>query len=191
MLDEVKRTGADYRLIYLGRSRETMAYVEEMSQGHPTEVWTSQERGRFDIQSFIKAQNEKVQIYSCGPDRLLNALEDACGENPKVELKVERFQGLSNQAFLPNKDFSVTLGRSGRRLAVAPNQTLLEVLNQHGCGIISTCSKCTCGSCEVPVLGGYPEHRDTVLSQEEKGENKVMMPCVSRCMGQNLVLDLW
>jgi ferredoxin len=108
-----------------------------------------------------------------------------------VELKVERFQGASPQNFLPNKSFRVTLGRSGRKLTVPPEQTLLEVLNQHGCGIMSTCLKGTCGTCEISVLDGRPEHRDTVLSLEEKGENKVMMPCVSRCLEEKLVLDLW
>ena len=108
-----------------------------------------------------------------------------------VELRVERFQEASTRNFLPNKSFHVTLGRSGRRFTVSPEKSLLEVLNQNGCGIMSTCSKGTCGTCEVSVLEGRPEHRDTVLSLEERGENKVMMPCVSRCLEEELVLDLW
>lgn len=56
---------------------------------------------------------------------------------------------------------------------------------------MSTCSKGTCGTCEIPVLRGNLEHRDTVLSLEDREENKVMMPCVSRCIGNELVLDLW
>ncbi|KAF3391291.1 Phenoxybenzoate dioxygenase subunit beta [Penicillium rolfsii] len=191
MLAEAKRHGADYRLIYLGRSREMMAYVEELAREHPTEVWTSRDGNRFDLERFVKAQEQKVQIYCCGPVRLLDSLEDACRGNPLIEPKIERFQGASPQTFLPNKRFHVTLGRSGRTLTVSPEQTLLEVLNQHGCGIMSTCSKGTCGTCEVSVLDGRPEHRDTVLSLEEKGENKVMMPCVSRCLEEKLVLDLW
>ncbi|UDD62260.1 hypothetical protein AFCA_009585 [Aspergillus flavus] len=56
---------------------------------------------------------------------------------------------------------------------------------------MSTCSKGTWGTGEISVLEGRPEHRDTVLSPEEKGKNKVMMPCVSRYLEEELVLDLW
>jgi ferredoxin-NADP reductase len=68
MLAEAKRNGADYRLIYLGGSRETMAYVEELGREHPTEVWTSRDGERFDLESFVKTQEQKVQFYCCGPD---------------------------------------------------------------------------------------------------------------------------
>ncbi|GMG38848.1 unnamed protein product [Aspergillus oryzae] len=191
MLCELKCNGADYHLIYLGRSRGTMANVEELCRGHPTEVWTSQDGKGFDLESFVKAQEKNVQTYCCCPDRLINALEDACRENVVVELRVERFQVASTRNFLPNKSFHVTLGRSGRRLTVPPEKTLLDVLNQNGCGIMSTCSKGTWGTGEISVLEGRSEHRDTVLSPEEKGKNKVMMPCVSQCLEEELVLDLW
>jgi len=47
-----------------------------------------------------------------------------------------------------------------------------------------------CGPCEVRVLEAVPEHRDSVLSVEERPENASMMTCVSRCRGTRLVLDL-
>jgi ferredoxin len=49
----------------------------------------------------------------------------------------------------------------------------------------------TCGTCEVSVLGGHPEHRGTVLTELEKFEGKTIMACVSRCRGSELMLDLW
>ncbi|RAQ57064.1 hypothetical protein COH20_009206 [Aspergillus flavus] len=103
MLSELKCNGADYHLIYLGRPRGTMAYVEELCRGHPTEVWTSQDGKGFDLESFVKAQEKNVQIYCCGPDRLINALEDACRENVVVELRVERFQVASTRNFCQTK----------------------------------------------------------------------------------------
>ena len=103
MLSELKCNGADYHLIYLGRPRGTMAYVEELCRGHPTEVWTSQDGKGFDLESFVKAQEKNVQIYCCGPDRLINALEDACRENVVVELRVERVQVASTRNFCQTK----------------------------------------------------------------------------------------
>ncbi|KAL2847747.1 cytochrome P450 [Aspergillus pseudoustus] len=194
MLDEAKRQRASYELVCLGRSRRTMAYCEELARGeHPVQIWAADENRnqRFDIAALVAQQKEPTQVYCCGPKRLLAALEDACRLNPKIQLRVERFQAPSNVTFLPNRSFNVLLNGSGRELTVGPEESLLEVLNRNECRIMSTCSKGTCGTCEVRVLEGKPEHRDSVLSLEEKGENTVMMPCVSRCVGDRLVLDLW
>jgi vanillate O-demethylase ferredoxin subunit len=47
-----------------------------------------------------------------------------------------------------------------------------------------------CGSCEVRVLGGIPDHRDHVLSKEEHARNTSIIVCCSGSMGDKLVLDL-
>jgi ferredoxin len=47
-----------------------------------------------------------------------------------------------------------------------------------------------CGTCETPVLEGRPDHRDSVLSDEEMAANDCMMLCVSRSLSDRLVLDL-
>ena len=39
------------------------------------------------------------------------------------------------------------------------------------------------GTCEATVLEGEVEHRDFVLSPEERAEQRRMMVCVSRCGG--------
>lgn len=191
MLAQAKHQHASYRFIYLGRSRNTVAYLDELAYDHPVDIWARDEGNRFDLESFAREQDEAVQVYCCGPERLLSSLEEAGKSNPLIELQVERFQALSGQSFLPNRSFDVVLHRSGRTVTVEPERSLLETLNDSGCGIMSTCSKGTCGTCEVSVLEGIPEHRDAVLSVEEKGENRVMMPCVSRSVGERLVLDLW
>jgi ferredoxin len=56
--------------------------------------------------------------------------------------------------------------------------------------VLSTCREGTCGTCEVAVVDGVPEHRDWVLSLDERLANETMMTCVSRCRGHRLVLDL-
>jgi ferredoxin len=67
---------------------------------------------------------------------------------------------------------------------------VLDVINRAGANVLSTCREGTCGTCEVRVLDGIPEHRDSVLSLEERLANETMMTCVSRCRGHRLVLDL-
>ncbi|CEL10126.1 hypothetical protein ASPCAL13251 [Aspergillus calidoustus] len=195
MLEEAKRRQAEYKLVYLGRSRRTMAYHTELGRDHPgaVEIWAVDENAnaRFDIPALLAQQQEGTQVYCCGPERLVLAVEDECRRNPKIQLRVERFHAATTVTFLPNRSFDVALRKSGRTLTVPAEKTLLGVLNENGCGIMSTCSKGTCGTCEVRVLEGEPEHRDSVLSPEERSENTLMMPCVSRCLGERLVLDLW
>ncbi|KAL3447723.1 cytochrome P450 [Aspergillus insuetus] len=195
MMEEAKRQRAEYKFVYLGRSRSTMAYHANLARNHPgaVEIWAADENldVRFDIAALVAQQQEGTQVYCCGPERLVLAVEDACRRNPMIQLRVERFQAASNVTFLPNRSFDVVLSKSGRNLTVPAEKNLLEVLNQNGCGVMSTCSKGTCGTCEVRVLKGEPEHRDSVLSPEERSENTLIMPCVSRCVGERLVLDLW
>jgi ferredoxin len=47
-----------------------------------------------------------------------------------------------------------------------------------------------CGACEVKVLSGIPDHRDTVLKPREKELNRKMMICVSRAKSERLVIDV-
>jgi cytochrome P450 len=62
--------------------------------------------------------------------------------------------------------------------------------DQAGVGVLSSCAEGTCGTCETAVLGGVPDHRDSVLTQEERAAGDCMMICVSRSCSARLVLDL-
>lgn len=143
------------------------------------------------MSTHLRKKNPRdLKIYCCGPERLIAAVQRACSAFPIGTLNVEHFAAL-DQSKLENNPFEVELAKSGKVLTVPSDRTLLEVLNANGAGILSTCSKGTCGTCEVNVFRGVPDHRDTVLTPLEKLEGKTMMPCVSRCASGSLLLDLW
>jgi cytochrome P450/ferredoxin-NADP reductase len=190
MLDAAKKAGSDYRLIYLGRTRSSMAFSAELSEDPAVTIWPRDEKGLFDISRLAAEDPAGLKIYCCGPERLLKSVEEACTAFPAGTLNVERFAA-QDQSAMVNSRFRVKMAKSGRVLDVPPERTLLDVLNANGASVLSTCSKGTCGTCEVPVVDGVPEHRDTVLTGVEKLEGKTMMPCVSRCVGGMLSLDLW
>jgi ferredoxin len=48
----------------------------------------------------------------------------------------------------------------------------------------------TCGTCETGVLGGVPDHRDSVLEPAERAAGDIIMICVSRARTPRLVLGL-
>ena len=82
------------------------------------------------------------------------------------------------------------LARSKLLISISPGQTILEALRAHGVGVQSACEQGICGSCETLVLAGEPDHRDLLLSPEEKATNEVMMICCSGSRSGVLVLDL-
>jgi ferredoxin len=105
------------------------------------------------------------------------------------QLIVERFAARPAE-HAPNRPFQVVLAGRGQELTVGEHDGVLDAINKAGAGVLSTCREGTCGTCEVRVLDGIPEHRDSVLDLEERLANETMMTCVSRCRGSRLVLDL-
>ena len=84
----------------------------------------------------------------------------------------------------------VVLKRSGLTFTVPPDKTILQVLIEEAIDPMYDCQRGECGICQVAVLEGIPDHRDHILSESERAENKVMQICVSRAETPRLVLDL-
>ena len=103
---------------------------------------------------------------------------------------MERFAARPLGAPVRAEAFDVELARSGLTLTVPPDQSILDVVEEAGVGMLSSCAEGTCGTCETAVLAGVPDHRDSVLTAEERAANDCMLICVSRSCGDRLVLDL-
>ena len=89
-----------------------------------------------------------------------------------------------------NRAFQAEISSTGDVLEVAADQSLIDVLHEHGYPVMCSCTQGVCGSCLTPVLDGEPEHRDVILSEKDKARNDYMTVCVSRAKGDRLVLDL-
>jgi tetrachlorobenzoquinone reductase len=90
----------------------------------------------------------------------------------------------------PSTGFTVELATSGRTFFVPAGRTVLEVLAEAGVDVAYGCKQGVCGACETRVLSGTPDHRDEVLSDEERAANATMMLCCSGSLSACLVLDL-
>ena len=192
MIDAAEQAAADWHLLYLGRTRAGMAYGDDLVQRHPNRVrlWPSNELGRHDLEEVWSQVPPSGVVYACGPESLLTDLETSARRHEaENQLVIERFAPRPVQPG-PSRAFEVRLARRGTTIAVAEDESLLDALNRAGAGILSTCREGTCGTCEVTVLEGVPEHRDSVLDLEERLNNLTMMSCVSRCVGPRLALDL-
>lgn len=128
-----------------------------------------------------------AHVYCCGPRGLMDSVADMSGHWPSGSIHFESF-GVDASAFAANTAFTVHLQKSGLKVPVAAEQSILEALRACGKHVPSSCESGTCGSCRTAWLSGEVEHRDMVLSDEEK-ETQIMV-CVSRAKSSELVLDL-
>ncbi|WP_326834143.1 PDR/VanB family oxidoreductase [Amycolatopsis rhabdoformis] len=186
MLAAAEAAGAEWRLLYGGRTRASMAFVEELRSmyGDRVEVVPQDERGLLDLDAAL-ASAPDAAVYCCGPEPLLAAMEQRCAPG---SLHLERFTAKPDTE--PKAAFEVELAQSGRTLVVPADRSILSVVEESGVPVLSSCQEGTCGTCETGVLDGVPDHRDAVLTAAEREAGDVMMICVSRCAGSRLVLDL-
>jgi cytochrome P450/ferredoxin-NADP reductase len=193
MARRARALGMDYALHYSGRSRRTMAFLDELAHlhGDRLHVYARDEGGYNDLQALLADPDPDTRIYACGPARLLAALEGCCAAWPAAALRTEHF--VSTAAALdPAREhaFEVELKDSGIVVDVAPDQTVLAALRAAGIDVQSDCEEGLCGSCEVQVLAGRVDHRDVVLTRAEREAGVKMMTCCSRAAGRRLVLAL-
>jgi ferredoxin-NADP reductase len=182
----VAATGADWVLHYGGRTRASMAFLGELAGfGGRVRVYPQDEVGPLDLGAILGGP--AALVYCCGPTGLIDALEARC---PAGALRVERFTAAPVVTEGPDSAFEVVCERSGVTVTVPPGTSVLGAVEEAGVDVLSSCAEGICGTCETTVLEGEPDHRDSLLTEDEKASGDTMLICVSRCRGARLVLDL-
>lgn len=179
--------GREWELVYLGRTREDMAYLEELEEQFPGKVrsWVSAENGR--RASIAELIDPAAHVYACGSEGVLSELEKSVAPD---RLHLERFSPVDRSAEHNAQQFSVTWEPTGQTIEVAPESTVLESLESAGVSVNASCRRGVCGSCELRVIDGEPAHMDSVMSDDDKDEVGVMYPCVSRAKGGSLTVSV-
>lgn len=192
MIRSAEATGTDWRLLYGGRTRTGMAFADELLARYPdrVELRPQDEYGILDLPAALDAVADGTAVYCCGPEPLLQAIENECRSRPNLTLYVERFAAKALPADAVDASFDVELRRTGRIVTVEPTESVLDAVLRSDVDAPFSCREGTCGTCETAVLEGVPEHRDSILTEDEQAENDCMMICVSRSCTTKLVLDL-
>ncbi len=192
MMRHLKSGGNDdFKLIYCTRDAQSTAFLPELtSPEFSPHVQLHHDHG--DINNALDfwpifETPTKAHVYCCGPKGLMESVADMSGHWPSGSVHFESF-GVDASTYAANTAFAVHLHKTGTTLAVAADQTILQVLRGAGLHIPSSCESGTCGSCKTTLLAGEAEHRDMVLSDDEKTGH--IMVCVSRAKSPELVLDL-
>ncbi|PJE16039.1 PDR/VanB family oxidoreductase [Mycobacterium sp.] len=195
MVASAHQGGSDWTLLYLGRSRTTMAFAEDLSDsyGDRATVWADDENGGlFDLEGALKEPADQTLIYCCGPEPLLSAVEKHCNHWPEGSLRIERFaaKAPAEPAAEARETFQVVCQRSAVTVEVSGEISILEALEDADVPILSSCLEGICGTCEATVLEGIPDHRDSMLTDAERACGNKIITCVSRSCSEKLVLDL-
>lgn len=192
MVHAASSAGADWTLLYLARSPEAAAFVDEvLPYGDRVRQHHDSVAGLIDLASTLDDLGAaSSDVYACGPTGLLNAIEAYAADRSDCHLTVERFAGTGDEGPREGDTEFVVEINDGTEITVGAQETILDALVRSGIPMLSSCQEGVCGTCETAVIEGIPDHRDHVLNEGERESNEIMMPCVSRCLGKRLVLDL-
>lgn len=196
MVEQVgRRPDARWRLLYGGRDRASMAFLDRLrALPHgAVELVAEDESGRPDLWGALDRLPARAHVFGCGPAPMLERLTELCASRPDLVLHTERF---SSGAVVPRPQedagaFEVELVRTGAVVLVPADKSVLEAVRGVVPDVGFSCENGFCGTCETKLLGGRVEHRDSLLTEAEQVANSSMMICVSRALsGERLRLDL-
>jgi len=195
MITAACRAGAAWRLVYGGRTRAAMAFADELERlGRPVQLLREDLDGRPDLDSLLGSLDPQTLVYCCGPTGLLDAMESRCADRGlSGRLHMERFAAAADAVTAPvdgDTAFDLELSQTGVTVRVDADRTIRESLEGVVPDTVFSCTEGYCGTCEVLVLAGTPDHRDSVASAAQHEAEQSMIICVGRSKSPRLVIDL-
>jgi ferredoxin-NADP reductase len=191
MIQRLRALGRSWEIIYCARTRRHAAFREDLERlGEAARFNFDGEPGgaKLDISAAVAAAAPGTHFYCCGPVPMLEAFERATATLPAVQVHVEYFSAKAPPA--ADGGYTVVLARSRLSFEVAKGKTIIDTLIEKGFDAPYSCLEGVCGTCETRVIEGTPDHRDLVLSKDERAANRTMMICCSGSRTAKLVLDL-
>lgn len=190
MLMELERSGADHVLHYSARTRSRAAFLDELTANPRVSFHfdDADPAPLLDVARDLGDPTPETAVYVCGPDGFLDYVlgKAAALGWPRQALHTERFGAAPTTA---GAGFTVRLSSTGAEYRVPEDQSVLDVLLEHGVDAPFSCRQGICGECVVRVLAGDPDHRDDVLTEDERADGR-FTTCSSRAHSPVLDLDL-
>jgi ferredoxin-NADP reductase len=188
MLEYADSFGVDWSMIYVGRSHDSLPFVDEVARFGPrVEIRTDDGHGIPDAAALLGDCPDGTAVYACGPAAMLTGIRNRLSGCDDVELHFERFAA---PPVVDGEEFAVSIASTDAQLTVGGQETLLSALGRGGISAPYSCRQGFCGTCRTRVLSGEVDHRDTLLTDLERADG-LMLVCVSRAArGERLTLDL-
>lgn len=188
MYRKLAADGRKAQLHYWTRSPARTLFHEELAGATGVEVIHTESPGVPRLAEVVADIPASAQLYCCGPTAMIDEFERiTAGRDPECVHR-ERFTAKTVEE-TDLTGFDVTLQRAAKRLHIGPEETILGACIEAGLDVAFSCEEGVCGACEVSVIAGDVEHRDSVLTVAEQAKNDRMMICCSRGRG-NVVIDI-
>ena len=196
MAAELEAQGGDFFLHYCTRSPERTAFrgrVEALARsGHAAIHHDGGDPARgLDLAATLRQPDAGTHLYYCGPAGFMRAVGAAAAHWPAGSVHAEHFTAPEEAApavSAANAPFRIRLSRSDLELEVPADKTIVDVLRAHDVFIETSCTQGYCGTCLTRYTAGEPEHRDTVLDDDDRRE--FVLVCCARARSPVLELDL-
>ncbi len=192
MMRSLSKQGKPWALHYGGKSLAALAYLDalQLMEGNEISIYLKNETRRIPVLDVMSDLSSSDVVYVCGPESMIDEVEQT-GAKLGIPVHLERFGPIAGEApTATGNSFEVELARSAKVLTVPADTRLIDIVRTVVPSVPFSCEEGYCGSCETGVLEGVPDHRDSILSPEEKSNNDCMMICVGRSLTPRLVLDL-
>jgi ferredoxin-NADP reductase len=196
MIQRLEEIKAGWQLHYGARDRRSCAFfapltrLQEQYRGRVHFNFDLEDGRLLDLPQILASPSPDADLYCCGPVPMLEAFKAAATGHPIDKIHLEYFTPALAVPLRGGTAFSVTIASTGKTFEISPGRTILDVLLEAGVKADSACQAGACGTCQVGVLHGIPDHHDFVLTREERAANDRMMICVSRSKSPHLLLDL-
>lgn len=193
MLDACDARTADWHVHYGGRSRQHMAFADEISLSFAADralLYPEPETGYIDVAAALREAAPDALIYVCGPQPFIDLVRsEARAQGRTAYFRSELFAAEQVEDSSDDLEFDLHLELSGVTVRVPCGTSALEALEAAGIDVESDCQAGVCGTCVTSVISGDIDHRDHVLSDTEKCANTSMAICVSRALGSRIVIN--
>lgn len=197
MAERLARTQADFSMHYCARSPERMAFREQIQNAaYADRVQLHFDDGadeqKLDLARVLQEQPEGTHLYVCGPggfiDFVLGSARAAGWDEERIHYEFFSAKEIDTSE---DESFEVQVASTGELFTIGAKENIVSVLAAGGVEISTSCEQGICGACITRVLEGEVDHRDQVLSDQERDNEGWFTPCCSRgAVGKRLVLDL-
>jgi ferredoxin-NADP reductase len=199
MIHRLNRIGARFKLHYCTRTPSRTPFRRQLEafvgggqvEFHHDEGDPSRS---FNLASALETQEPGCHVYCCGPGAFINAVQSNAAHWSPEAIHVERFSvaappiSTGETSGDADRPFQVRLQRSGKQFEVPADKSIVQVLREHGVEVATSCEAGLCGTCRTSYDDGVPDHRDFVLSDDERKRDVLI--CCARARTPMLVLDL-
>jgi vanillate monooxygenase ferredoxin subunit len=194
MARHLKAEGLEARLHLFSRSETHSPFADVLKNKLGAEIHVGLMPPDVDqvIERVLRSMADGAHLYICGPGPFMSLVRASAAKTrwPESNIHLEYFSAKPASSAAEDEPFEVVLHKSGRTISVKADQTIIRAMEEAGVSILTSCEQGVCGTCVTNVVEGEPYHRDQYFNATERASGKLITPCVSRCKGKRLVLDL-